>query len=190
MPLTSRAKSQRFVRDRQALDELLLGAKQMKCPHCHRIGMLIGHGFLVGYDEHGSDRVSRGRRFLCSNRFLRSGCGRTFSVWIASVLAGFVVRTEPLSRLLRAVVSGQCVKAAWERHASSGLTLRSGYRLWHRLMAAQSHLRTALCSTAPPPACNDHRPLAQLLCHLQHALGPSECVLAAFQLSLQRHLLA
>lgn len=179
---------QSFVRDLHALDELRASAKLVTCPHCRRIGMLIGHGLLVGYAEHCSDRVTRGRRFLCSMRFRRTGCGRTFSVRIASVLAGFMVRTPTLSRMFQAVVSGLCVKAAWERHALSGLTLRSGYRLWHRLLAAQLHLRTALCSVAPPPAGNHSRPLAQLLSHLQHVLGPTDCVFAAFHLAFQRGL--
>ena len=181
----------RFARDRQALDELLAGAKQISCPRCHRAGMLVGHGLLSGYAERGGDREVRGRRLLCSARFRRSGCGRTFSVLIATVVAGFTVRTPTISAFLESVVGGLSRKAAWERAqapagGAPGLSLRSGYRLWDRLLAAQSRIRTALSGLMPPPATTDARPIAQMLAHLRHALGGAGCVLAAFQLALHR----
>lgn len=181
----------RFVRDRQALDELLTRANQIACPQCCRAGTLVGHGLLVGYGEAGSAHEVRGRRFLCSARFRRSGCGRTFSVLIASVVAGFTVRTSTLSAFLDAVVGGITRKAAWERVQNAAselprLSLRTGYRLWDRLVAAQMSIRTALCGLAAPPATTDERPIAQTLAHLGHVLAPTSCVLAAFQLTLQR----
>lgn len=175
---------QRFVRDRQALNDVLAEAKQISCPHCHRMGMVVGHGRLMGYAEHTSEQEIRGRRLLCSRRSRRSGCGRTFSVLMATMVAGFTVRTHSLSRLLERVVAGLCRKAAWEQSGAS-LTLRSGYRLWARLVNAQSRVRTKLCAMMPPPACTDERPVAQMLAHLRQALGPSECVFAAFQLAFQ-----
>jgi hypothetical protein len=185
------AAASRFVRDRLALEDLLARAKQISCPHCHRAGMLVGHGLLTGYAERGNDREIRGRRLLCSARFRRSGCGRTFSVLIATVVARFTARTPTISALLDAVVSGLSRKAAWEGLQQSvggtpGLSLRSGYRLWDRLVAAQSRIRTALCGLAPPPATTDARPIAQLLAHLRRALGGGGCVLAAFQFAFQR----
>ena len=177
----------RFVRDRQELDAVLAEAKQMACPHCRRTGMVVGHGLLMGYAEHGSELVVRGRRLLCSRRFRRSGCGRTFSVLLATVLANFVVRTGTMSRLLEFVVGGLCRKAAWER-AVPGLTMRSGYRLWARLLAVQSRLRTVLCGAEPPPATTDVRPVAQMLAHMRQILGGTDCVLAGFQLAFQRDL--
>ena len=162
----------------------------MACPHCHRIGMVVGHGLLFGYAEHGSSRVVRGRRFFCSHRFRRSGCGKTFCVRLASMIAGFSVRTSALSQTLIAVVGGLCLKTAWES-ASSGLSLRSGYRLWHHLIQSQSHLRTRLCACGPPPFCDDSRSYAELLAHLQRALGQgSYCLFADSQLTLQTHLFA
>ncbi len=127
----------RFVRDRRALDELLGHAKLMACPHCRCTGMLVGHGLLIGYAERGNDRQARGRRLLCSARFSRLGCGRTFSVLIATVIARFTARTETISALLHAVVGGLSLKAGWDRIQASasspaGLSLRSAYRLWAR----------------------------------------------------------
>jgi len=178
----------RFVHDRAGLDAVLAEAKQIACPHCRRIGMVVGHGLLMGYAEHGGEWLVRGRRLLCSRRFRRSGCGRTFSVLLATVLAGFVVRAGSVSRLLESVVAGGwCRKAAWEQ-AAPGLTLRSGYRLWARLLAVQSRVRTVLCGVGPPPASSDVRPIAQMLTHLRQVLGVTECLFAGFQLVFQRDL--
>ena len=180
----------RFVRGVDDLGTVLREAKQWMCPHCRQFDTLIGHGMLLGYAEHGSDRVVRGRRLLCSGNGRRGGCGRTVSVQIGSVIAGFCARTWTLSRLLSAVIGGLCIAAAWTHHVSSSLSLRSGYRLWHRLLAAQSHLRTTLCKTGPPPSCDSQQPLAQLLAHLHHALAPVDgedtCVMSRFQLRFQR----
>ena len=69
------------------------------------IGQGSGPGFLRGYAERGSEQVLRGRRFFCSNRALRWGCGRTFSVALMNVLTGFVVRTLTLFRFAQAVLA-------------------------------------------------------------------------------------
>jgi hypothetical protein len=172
---------------------VLARAKQMACPHCRRQGTLVGHGLLTGYAERGSERVLRGRRLLCSARYSAQGCGRTFSVLLATVVAGFTARTETISALLEQVVAGLSRKAAWERVQSTardapGLSLRSGYRLWDRLLAAQSTIRAALFDRTPPPASSDARPIAQMLTHLHHVLGDTGCVLASFQLVMQRGL--
>lgn len=117
----------RFVDGEAALSAL--DAKALRCPHCGLYGTLNAHGWLFGYAEVGSTRVMRGRRLYCSDRFRRPGCGRTFSVLLSRVLAGFTVTTQTLGLFVRAVVAGACRKAAWESVVRAGLALRSGYRL-------------------------------------------------------------
>jgi hypothetical protein len=62
-------------------------------------------------------------------------------VLIATTIARFTVRTPTLSRLLDAVVRGKSRKAAWEIQGLPGLSLRSGYRLWERMVGAHSEGR-------------------------------------------------
>jgi hypothetical protein len=177
----------RFVRDEGALGAALEGIKLVACPHCRRTGALIKHGVLRGYAERSSELGVRGRRVFCSNRGLRPGCGRTFSVKLATVLSGFVVRTLTLYRFVSAVVSGLTRRAAWLSAASGVLSLSSGYRLWRRLCAAQSALRARLCREVPAPSSVAREPLGELFAHLAIVVDHGETdLLAGLQDYLQR----
>lgn len=178
-----------FVEDEAALEQSLHRAKLTTCPHCGRVGTLIGHGKLWGYAERAGQLVVRGRRFFCSDRFRRPGCGRTFSVLVEQVLRTFTVRAGTLLGFVDAVVGGATRKAAWERVASGALSLSSGYRLWRRLGEAQAHIRTKLLSVLPPPPSNARQPWAQLLLHLEVAVPVAPCRFARFQRHFQTHLL-
>ncbi len=176
-----------FAKTEVALAGLLEGIKLQACPHCRRTGALIGHGFLRGYAERGSKVVVRGRRFFCSDRGRQSGCGRTLSVKLSTVLTGFVVRTLTLWCFLQAVLSGLTRRAAWLSAAGGALSLSSGYRLWRRLCGAQSALRSRLSREAPAPASTAREPFSQLREHLCIVVGTDEVeLLSAFQNSLQR----
>lgn len=176
----------RYVASERELDLRALRVELWACPHCKKSGTLIGHGNLFGYDERGQERVVRGRRVFCSNRGRRPGCGRTLSVQLATVLAGFVVRTMTLFRFADAVLGGLARRAAWRCAAEGALSMSSGYRLWQRLCAAQSLLRARLCREAPPPPSTASEPMAALVGHLdavvgEHATAISPDLFAAFQ---------
>jgi hypothetical protein len=178
----------RFCRSEAELEDARLGLKLLLCPHCRRVGFLIGHGFAWGYAEAGSERVVRGRRFFCSNRHRRRGCGRTFSLLLAHRLSGFVVGTRTLWQYLRAVLGGRSRKAAWER-VGAAFWRASGVRLWRKLSQAQAHIRARLCRHGPPPAFSATEPLAQLAAHLQGAFPAAVCPFAHFQSHFQTPLL-
>ncbi len=161
----------RFVASERELGLRELGVELWTCPHCKRSGTLIGHGYLRGYTERGQALVARGRRVFCSNRGRRSGCGRTLSVKLATVLSGFVVRTLTLFRFASAVAGGLTRRAAWLSAAAGALSMSSGYRLWQRLSIAQSSLRARLCREAPPPESTAREPVAALLAHLAVVVG-------------------
>ena len=172
-----------------ALSELLTRTKLRRVRTAGRIGALIGHGFLRGYAERGSELEVRGRSFFCSNRSLRWGCGRTFSVALVTVLAGFVVRTLTLFRFAQGVLGGRTRRAAWLCEASGAFSLSSGYRLWRRLQGAQTGLRSWLSREVKAPLCGAREPLAQVLAHFEAVLGEGEPDLfAAFQSHAQRAL--
>lgn len=174
----------KFVSSPEQLDECLRVAKLRQCPHCKRSGTLIGHGLLRGYAEHTSERVIRGRRLFCSNRFLQRGCGRTVAILLDSFLRAFTVRAATLFALATTVFAGSSLRGAWQLAAPS-FSLSSVYRLWHRLLGALSYLRTQLLSVCPPPPSQASEPLTQLLEHFGVAFTLSECPFSAFQSQLQ-----
>ncbi len=168
--------------------QFLLGIKWILCPHCGRVGYLNGHGFLRGYAEDGQAMVMRGRRFFCSNRYRSQGCGGTFSVLLADMLVGFMVRTRTLFAFLKGVADGLSRKAAWESAAPT-FTLEGAYRLWRKLGEALPHIRTLLSRQRPPPASASAEPLVQMLEHLLGVFPSADCPFASFQAHFQVPLL-
>lgn len=179
------SKGKRYCTDRAALDQYRREIKFVQCPHCHQVGFLIGHGFLIGYAEKGNDLVVRGRRFFCSNRYRRKGCGRTFSVLLSDILLGFMVRVGTLSTFVQGVLSDMSRKAAWENASGGSFSLQSGYRLWQRLQHAQVHIRSFLNRERPPPESSETEPLNQMVEHLRTFFPPPACPFANFQTRFQ-----
>ena len=158
--------------------------KWTACPHCRRVGMLIRHGFLRGFDDTSSRRKTvRARRIFCSNRHRRTGCGRTFSVWIASKIRRLGLTSRSLLAFLQRAVAGSLAAAIRDTDCPrSERTLR---RIWRRFDLGQSRIRTALLGRAPPPELPStpaRRPdAAQVLAHLHAAFPHADCPIAAFQ---------
>jgi hypothetical protein len=158
--------------------------KQTPCPHCKRVGTLIRHGFLRGFDESSKQKTVRARRIFCSNRHARRGCGRTFSIWLADKIRRLGLTTGGLWRFLqRAVADG--IRAAI-RGSDYSLSDRTSLRIWKRFKRGQSKIRTALCGRCPPPPLPaEHRPAAQVLAHLRAAFPDASCPISAFQQTLR-----
>lgn len=165
----------------QAIRERL---KQTPCPHCKVVGMLICHGYLTGYDDQSPQRKTvRARRIFCSNRHARRGCGRTFSVWIASKIRRRTLTTSSLWKFLQMAVTGTMTAAI---HAlRSPLCDQTLQRIWKRFTLAQSKIRTALLERCPPPQIHSPRPQAQVLAHLKAAFPNSDCPITDFQVSMR-----
>lgn len=167
----------RFAPDETALARLGLQAKHWRCPHCGRTGTMNAHGSLRGAAETlpGKDAL-RGRRFFCSNRGRRPGCGRTWSVVLSQVLRYAIVRTASLWRFCRGWLSGLSVLSAWEQ-ARGGFSIESAYRWARRWRRAEPALRTRLFRGREPPG--------DLVAAITGAYGPAD-PLALFQAREQR----
>ncbi len=165
-----------------------LSLKWRQCPNCSRTGLLVGHGFLRGYSATGEDRIVRGRRFFCSDRFRKTGCGRTFSVLLSDMMRGFVVTATILWQFLVQIENGVTPNAAW-RAVGQEFSVESGHRLLRYLKKSQSHLRTILCRVRPPPECTSTNPLLQLTAHFRATFPLSSCPFSSFQNHFQEPLL-
>jgi hypothetical protein len=169
------------------VDDLLAKLKMILCPHCMRVGALIKHGFLRGYDpNHLRNKTVRAARVFCSNRRRATGCGRTFSVWIAQRIKHLFLSAESLWQFLKAAVdSGNKLQAF--RNLNCGLSDSAAYHIWRRFSNAQPAIRTALIGLCKPPQMVSDCPAKLTLAHLAEAFkGHSHSPIAAFGLALQR----
>ena len=184
------AEQPRFCRGVEDWPVIAQHLKLMACPHCKRIGALVRHGFLYGFDETSPQRETvRAQRIYCSNRNARPGCGRTFSIWRADKIRRLSLTTGALWQFLQLAVASTIVAAGLAVKAR--LRERTWQRIWQRFQRAQSQIRTALCGRCPPPEVpprpppsqSRHLPEAQLLAHLEAAFPDVHCPIAAFQLA-------
>ena len=176
----------RICRSEEEVEEVLAKLKTTACPHCKQVGSLIRHGFLRGYDPmHLRGKTVRARRVFCNNRNRSTGCGRTFSVWIADKIKRLFLTADSLWEFLQqAVRTGNKLQAF--QSLGSRLSDSAAYRIWKRFDKAQSAIRTALRSLCRPPQITSKQPAQLTLAHLraafkQHPLDP----LGAFQVTLQ-----
>lgn len=155
--------------------------KSLVCPYCRDSGKLNNHGSLK--DKSGK---LRGLRFwCCPRRGSLPGCGRTFSVWLGSVIPGYSVPGATLACffLTWSRLRGD-VLAAWEA-AKTGFSTDSAYRWVKRLLLNQGEVRTRLCRARAPPPTRGAGILADLFEHLSLVLE-SKAFIEAFQIRFQR----
>lgn len=177
----------RICSSRQEVEVLCAKLKMTPCPHCQKVGSLIRHGFLRGYDqEHQLHKTIRAARIFCSNRNRSTGCGRTFSVWMADKIRRLFLGADSLWAFLTQAAASNNKLAAF-RKLNCGLSDSAPYRIWKRFCQAQTTIRTALTSLCPPPKTASDNPAQLTVAHLQkafqeeHGLSP----IAAFQATLQ-----
>jgi hypothetical protein len=165
--------------------------KLIPCPHCKVTGTLIRHGFLRGFAEnHLSHKIVRATRVFCSNRHAQgsgrtTGCGRTFSIWIANRIKHLFLSADRVWQFLSKVADSGNIRQAF-RDLRCGLSDSAAYHLWRRFLNAQATVRTALTAICPPPPSESNRPAQLTLAHLKqafkhHPLSP----IAAFAQTLQ-----
>ena len=177
-----------FYRDEQEWAAFAERIKLTACPHCTKVGALIRHGSLTGFDDSTPPRKTlRARRIFCSNRHRRPGCGRTVSVWLADKIRRLSLGTRRLWAFLQHAAKGTLVEAM--RAAGSSLSGRTWQRLWKRFDRGQSAIRTALLGRGPPPelsVADARRPeAAQVLAHLRATFPDAACPIAAFQMAMR-----
>lgn len=178
-----------IVRSQAELDSVLNSLKLSSCPHCKRVGTLVRHGFLYGYDHNDETRKSvRARRVFCRNRGRANGCGRTFSIWIAERIKRLSINADSLLRFLsQAIATGNKLQAF--RAIDTKMSDSTPYRIWKRFQNAQHSIRTALSTICSPPSSSASQPAALSIAHLKRAFcdaAQNVSGIAAFQVALQR----
>lgn len=161
----------------------------MRCLHCYKTGYLICHGFLRGYGE--EDQIKRalirGKRYFCSNRDNKKGCGRTFSIHWAHLIERKQISANSLYRFLKGISLGRSVKESFDL---SSLSLKTAYRLKKLFVRQQSQIRTCMIMALPPPDSSlALTSPAWTLSHLETLFSCAPCPIAAFQYRFQKSFL-
>ena len=185
-----RFRIKRFYNSRKDFQQFYYSLKQIPCPHCGYIGALILHGYLSGYDEISyGKKVIRGRRIFCSNRFRRSGCGRTFSILKSNILKGFNITAATLWKFFNSIAHGMNKLQSFKKLKLpfSNTTI---YRLYKRFKYQQANIRAVLSRMyLKPKTCSNKNPIVQTILHLKLSFNHHPCPISAYQGHFQKALL-
>lgn len=151
----------------------------LACPHCSKCGQFVAHGFVHKKHSQGLKRTV-GKRILCSNRYGKSGCGRTQRLYLTSEVPMLQYTAQHLFTFLSALLTGLSVHGAYAQ-ATGCSEPRNAFRWLNKLQRKLSDYRSVLV-TRPraafsPPNCRTRR-LQLLLTTLQQLFalpGLSNC---------------
>jgi hypothetical protein len=178
-------KVKQYYKTEEEFKDIHARLKLTLCPHCNARGFLILHGYLYGYSETGMERIRRGHRIFCSNRKMKKGCGRTFSILISVLIKNFILSTETLWCFLDKVKDGMSLA---ESFRASGSDMSDGaiYRILRKFRHNQVYIRTLLTGRrAPPDIKHVKDPVIQTIIHLKTAFNGSLCPVSQFQYHFQ-----
>jgi len=174
------------------LDHAGENLKLLPCPHCRRVGMLIHHGYVWGRPGIGPERTRRARRFFCSNRRRRHGCGRTFSVYRADVLPGFSLTTSVAWLFLSAVATGASLEMSYlTLPADVPFSWSTLLRFWRRFRRHLPAIRSRLVDNCRLQAVAPTDVTRETIRHLtRHLHDPPLNPVAVFQLRFHKPFLS
>lgn len=109
---------QTFFASIQSLDaftrSLASLAGQTTCAFCSQPGQWVSHGYVYKQTS-STQRDKVGKRILCSNRSGKQGCGRTRSLYLASVMPRCRYRLKVLLVFLACLLNGATIAQAYHQ---------------------------------------------------------------------------
>ena len=104
---------------------------ELQCQHCARNDQFVPHDVIYKQRSQ-SSREAVGKRIFCSNRYGRTGCGRTFRLYIASEIPSLRYGTAQLFVFLSALLAKLTVSAAYQQATGRSET-RNAWRWLNKL---------------------------------------------------------
>lgn len=174
----------------QAIEQRTMQLDTLRCPHCGRFHQLVSHGFIRKKQAR-AEQQAVGKRVLCSNRYHRTGCGRTVQLYLDATVRHLHHAGTAVVAFVLALMAGMSIQAAY-RDATGTATARHAYRWLQRLTAQLGAHRSVahrppLSESAAGAASGHPARLTALMSTfsaLLQALGPHPC--SAYQLQWQR----
>lgn len=85
---------------------------QLNCRFCFQSQHFISHGFVYKQESCGQSRIV-GKRLFCTNRYGRSGCGRTVQLYLSTELPSCRYASSVLFLFIAALLAGSSVASAY-----------------------------------------------------------------------------
>ena len=136
----------RFYPDFNAIDAFTLSLdyhqNELECAHCLKHDQFVSHGII--YKQRSSALSEKvGKRIFCSNRHGRTGCGRTFQLYVANQIPSFRYGAAHLFIFILALIAKQPVDDAYFQ-ATGQSESRHAWRWLKKLMLKLSQYRSFL----------------------------------------------
>lgn len=161
---------------------------QTQCTHCLKQDQFVSHSWVYRQRSM-TKRVVVGKRLFCSNRYGRSGCGRTVQLMIADCIPHLHYPASVVSRFITRLFAQDGISHAY-RQATGQFETRHAWRWIAKLMAQLSQYRCTLKTRAPNVAVKHRsKALSLLLPTLRRLTLPNrddKLLCAAYQLQHQR----
>ncbi len=158
----------RFYPDFESIDLFTLSLdfhqNELECAHCSKHDQFVSHGII--YKQRSSTFAEKvGKRIFCSDRYGRSGCGRTVQLYVAAEIPCFRYGAAQLFIFISALLAKQTLPEAYYQ-ATGQLEFRNAWRWLNRLMLKLSEYRSFLKVRATillDPFCSTSHYLRHLL---------------------------
>lgn len=141
---------QRFFEDFESIKQFTRSLDyyqdKLECAHCLKQDQFVSHGIV--YKQRSmllSEPV--GKRIFCSNRYGRSGCGRTFQLYVASELPSFQYGTAHLFVFIASLLANMTVIKSYEKATGQSVS-RNAWRWINKLMCRLIDYRSVLRTRA------------------------------------------
>lgn len=149
--------------------------KLISCPFCKTISTLVLYGPLK----------NRGHRCLCSNRFNKKGCGKTFSFIWGNIIKNHTVKPNDLWEFLKKYLLKKNIDKAIKL-SKINFSRRSVNHWIKKLKDVQSILRYYLSKIIHPPTIKSKIPFLQTIKHLKICFNKKDCPIISYQCHFQR----
>ena len=142
----------RFFDREDDVENYLQAVSEYVCPYCGARGTLARHGYIWGFA--GLLFGIRGWRVFCDPDSKRGrGCGRTVTLRLSGTLPGRSLNSAALYLFLLGLIAGCSVRSAWH-DAGTGMSERTGYRIFRRLKHRVHVIRSLIHDLSPPLSMN------------------------------------
>ncbi len=182
----------RFFEDFSSIDKFTLSLDyhqdKTQCVHCLKNNQFVSHGII--YKQRSmTECVPVGKRLFCSNRYGRSGCGRTVPLLISSKIPRLHYSAAVVFVFISLLLARVCVTQAYQQ-ATGQLEARNAWRWLTKLMRQLSTYRCTLMSRthalATAPKCQSRQLCLLLPTLAQMSNSSTDCLCSSYQFNHQR----